>query len=965
VDYTISGSGITFTTPPVSGTTFFATVLGDAQSVGTPSDGTVTPASIAAGFDFAFPNVNVTGVTTIASGSAATPSLSVTGDSNTGLLSPAANTLAVSTDGTERLRVDSSGQVGIGTASPGANLHISSTGDTIARVTSADGNGAFLDLGDASDPDGGRIVYDSGSNLTFSTASTERLRVDSSGRLGIGTTSPENNLHIADTSGPIIRLTNSTGTDGSFTGRISTGDAAGTFFAGINFLKHDTNDGEIRFRTKVNNKNQDTVTIVDGNVGIGTTSPSQPLTVNGIARFENFIEFAGSISTPATAASIYRPVDNNLAFGTASAERMRIDNSGRLLLGASSSAGANRRFQIAGTDANGASMSICRNTNNNDGVTIDYIKSRNGTYGSSTIVQSGDVIGKIQFRGDDGTDYVSQAASILAAVDGTPGTNDMPGRLVFSTTADGASSPTERMRIDSSGRLLVGSSSARTNWNDSSIEPKIIVEGAGDNDSTALCVVSNSGSTSGASRGALLTLARTKGTTNGSNTAVDENTALGIIEFKGNDGTTFTTAAKILAACDGTPGTDDMPGRLVFSTTADGSGVPTERMRIDSSGNVGIGSSTINQTSSGRTVLGINGSSNALLNFNHGDTLAGFMYGANDEFRMEANGTRPLIFRGNSNERMRIDSSGRLLIGTTAAREHLNDGSDSVHICLEGTTQNTSTLAVIRSSNNDGPAHFVLGKSRGGVGSTTVVQDGDTIGSINFEAADGNHLIRAGQISCLVDGTPGGDDMPGKIVFNTTANGSNNLTQRMRISNQGRVDIFASSATDAHFISSAASAGTSIDLITGKHSATSIENANNGTGCFAVKTNGNVVNTNNSYGAISDVKLKENIVDASSQWDDLKAVQVRNYNFKESTGQPTHTQLGVVAQEIETVSPGLIYETPDKDDEGNDLGTVTKSVNYSVLYMKAVKALQEAQTRIETLETQHADLLARVTALES
>ena len=115
VDYTISGSGITFTTPPVAGTTFFATVLGDAQSVGTPSDGTVTPASIAAGYDFAFPNVNVTGVTTIASGVAATPSLSITGDSNTGLLSPAANTLAVSTDGTERLRVDSSGSVLVGT----------------------------------------------------------------------------------------------------------------------------------------------------------------------------------------------------------------------------------------------------------------------------------------------------------------------------------------------------------------------------------------------------------------------------------------------------------------------------------------------------------------------------------------------------------------------------------------------------------------------------------------------------------------------------------------------------------------------------------------------------------------------------------------------------------------------------------------------------------------------------------
>jgi hypothetical protein len=63
---------------------------------------------------------------------------------------------------------------------------------------------------------------------------------------------------------------------------------------------------------------------------------------------------------------------------------------------------------------------------------------------------------------------------------------------------------------------------------------------------------------------------------------------------------------------------------------------------------------------------------------------------------------------------------------------------------------------------------------------------------------------------------------------------------------------------------------------------------------------GNVVNTNNSYGALSDIKLKENIVDAHSQWADLKSLQVRNYNFKE--GQ-THTQLGLIAQEAELVSP--------------------------------------------------------------
>ncbi len=104
--------------------------------------------------------------------------------------------------------------------------------------------------------------------------------------------------------------------------------------------------------------------------------------------------------------------------------------------------------------------------------------------------------------------------------------------------------------------------------------------------------------------------------------------------------------------------------------------------------------------------------------------------------------------------------------------------------------------------------------------------------------------------------------------------------------------------------------------------------------------------------------LKENIVDANSQWDDIKSLRVRNYNFKEETGHETFTQIGVIAQEIETVSPGLVSSQPNKDEEGNDLDTVTKAVKYSVLYMKAVKALQEAMERIETLE-------AKVAALEA
>jgi hypothetical protein len=118
-----------------------------------------------------------------------------------------------------------------------------------------------------------------------------------------------------------------------------------------------------------------------------------------------------------------------------------------------------------------------------------------------------------------------------------------------------------------------------------------------------------------------------------------------------------------------------------------------------------------------------------------------------------------------------------------------------------------------------------------------------------------------------------------------------------------------------------------------------------------IYSNGNIVNANNSYGAISDVKLKENIVDASSQWDDIKALTVRKYSMK-SDSLDAPNMLGVIAQELEEAGMGgLVFESPDLDSDMTDLGTVTKQVNYSILYMKAVKALQEAMNRIESLET--------------
>jgi hypothetical protein len=276
-----------------------------------------------------------------------------------------------------------------------------------------------------------------------------------------------------------------------------------------------------------------------------------------------------------------------------------------------------------------------------------------------------------------------------------------------------------------------------------------------------------------------------------------------------------------------------------------------------------------------------------------------------------------------------IDSSGRLLVGTS---------SDFTG----------SNLQVI----DAGGGEITIGRN------DATVEVNDDLGHIFFAANDtGTGAGAYASISCFADATHSGGpaSAPTRLQFSTTADGVSSPTERMKIANNGTS--FFQSNENVIGAMSATAAGTAVRLYYGAYSAANFA----GTVCYTVWTNGNVVNANNSYGSLSDAKLKENIVDASSQWDDLKAIQVRNYNFIE--GQ-THTQIGVVAQEVELVSPGLVSESPDLDDDGNDLGTVTKSVNYSVLYMKAVKALQEAMTRIEALEAENGTLSARLDALE-
>jgi hypothetical protein len=389
-----------------------------------------------------------------------------------------------------------------------------------------------------------------------------------------------------------------------------------------------------------------------------------------------------------------------------------------------------------------------------------------------------------------------------------------------------------------------------------------------------------------------------------------------------------------------------------FKVTTEG----TERLRVTAAGLVGIGTNSplaklvvsnggadgyeVNPGSGGVELISYNRSSSA-----YGSTT----------YDSSAH-----AFRISGTERARIDSSGRLLVGTSSVRSNIyKDAFTNIPTAQFETATNTynNGLSLLNySANGYGPV-LSLGTSFSNTpGTNTLLDNGGDMGWINFTGNDGTNFRTGASIGALVDGASGSGDMPGRLIFSTTADGASSPTERMRISQAGVGSLV--STIDGFYISSVQGAGTAYRFLECRYGGTA-GTAYSGTTSFQVYTNGNVQNTNNSYAGISDAKLKENIVDAGSQWNDLKAFQVRKFNFKE--GQ-THTQIGLIAQEVELVSPGLVTESPDRDADGNDLGTVTKSVNYSVLYMKAVKALQEAMERIEQLETEMAEVKAQLQA---
>ena len=185
---------------------------------------------------------------------------------------------------------------------------------------------------------------------------------------------------------------------------------------------------------------------------------------SGTASSSTFLR-GDSTFAAVTSTTINNNADNRVITGSGTANTLEGEsnvniNGGILIAGHTASTttsnGEAPYVQVKGTDSRGGA-SFIRHSADAAGCGLYIGKSRNATIGSNTIIQDDDELGRITFSGDDGTDINTEAAKIAASVDGTPGSNDMPGRLQFYTTADGAASPTERLRIASNGRVNIGS----------------------------------------------------------------------------------------------------------------------------------------------------------------------------------------------------------------------------------------------------------------------------------------------------------------------------------------------------------------------------------------------------------------------------------------------------------------------------------------------------------------------------
>lgn len=355
-----------------------------------------------------------------------------------------------------------------------------------------------------------------------------------------------------------------------------------------------------------------------------------------------------------------------------------------------------------------------------------------------------------------------------------------------------------------------------------------------------------------------------------------------------------------------------------------------------------------------------------------------------------------LVVGTKNNQGVFISSNGNLESYTTGIKKYFIDVNGNASFSdinvsnisgINCTVNDIAAQSLTLSSNltSSGSGSFASGIFSGNltVGSSITAASANisgTINALNYGAVAGSTANFSSDLTCA-SATISGNIQAASAVLSGSLNSNS-------ISIAGNADIAGNSNFGSVDCTGIVCSNTieitgqdSLDkVMAGKQGSTTTSEINaDGSAMFAsnnlaIYSNGDVENTNNVYQGLSDQKLKTNISTAKSQWDDIKNIRLVNYQFKPSLGYGTSPQLGVISQEVKQISPGLVTSINDVketvipefdemgmpvlDEFGNqktirtiqNTGTQTERVKYSILYLKAVGALQEAMTRIESLE---------------
>jgi hypothetical protein len=304
-----------------------------------------------------------------------------------------------------------------------------------------------------------------------------------------------------------------------------------------------------------------------------------------------------------------------------------------------------------------------------------------------------------------------------------------------------------------------------------------------------------------------------------------------------------------------------------------------------------------------------------------------------------------IAFSEGGTESARFDSAGNLGVGTTNPTAKLDVAGGG------------STGGVMRLTNTN-----------------TGATDNDIIGGVEYYSLDGDRVSFGTQLASYVRSIQSGDvfGRSSALVFGTNAVNTA-VAERMRIDSSGNLLIGATSRGNAERLSIVGNAGGSIIIRMQRPGEPNAYIGTDGVNLFsvfdsginmrfAVLAAGSCQNTTGSYGAFSDAKLKENIVDASPKLEKVMQLQVKNFNLKTD---PNLKQIGFIAQELQQVFPSLIEETPDRDESGEKTGEVTLGIKTTVLIPILVKAIQEQQAMITELKATVDAQAARIAALEA